>query len=435
MTRTVIRGGTLIDGSGNAPVDHSLIVIEGERIVDILTQEDKVFPKTDNAEIIDASGKTVMPGLIDGHAHMYMDGETSGFFELPIHNNCIDIAMKAIPRLMRTLAMGYTTVRDGGCGYGWFEVSLREAIKRGDIIGPRYSTTGYHLTVTGGHGYFLPPWIGKHAPAEQSGMHCDGPDEWRRAARLNLYNGSDNIKVVASRGFTSQGLRGSAQPDCAQATIEEMRAAIEEAHKMGKKTMAHAVGALAIKNAVLAGVDSIVHGMHPDEEAAQMMADRGVVLEPTNHILRPERYDELIRSGSAVPKTVSREMKSRSLEEFQMIRDKGVVISFGTDVSVSFFPHGDNSKELANYVRYGMTPMEAIVSATSTAATTLGMGKEIGTIEKGKLADILIIDGNPLDNIEVLCDRNKILSVMKSGRIVSTCGTINGDYGSRIWND
>lgn len=418
MGTKVILGGTLIDGNGGEPVEDSALVIIDNIITSVGKSGQINIPKGDDVTLIDAGGKTVMPGMIDGHIHIYMDGETSGFFEFPIHNNSIDMALKAIPRLKRTLEMGFTTIRDGGSGYSWFEVSLRDAINRGEIIGPRFLATGYHLTVTGGHGYFLPHWLGRFAPPEQLGMHCDGPNGWRKGARLNLYNGTDNVKLVASRGFASQALRGSGPPTCAQATVEEMKAAAEEAHKMGKKVMAHANGPQAVKNAVQAGVDTVVHGLQMDEEAADMMVENNVVLEPTNICFHPSRFENKFSTGSDSTEEIPSNRIFRTKEEFQMILEKGVTISFGTDTSVPHIPHGENAHELAICVELGMTPMAAIVSATKTAAYSLGLGDTIGTIESGKFADIIMVDKDPLSDIGVLADKERIKMVIKDGETV-----------------
>jgi imidazolonepropionase-like amidohydrolase len=417
MAMKVFQGGTLIDGTGKPPVQDSLVVTEGKKITFVGKQKEFKIPKGENVQVIEAKDGTVMPGLIDGHLHMGIIGQSREFYSIPIHNNNIDIAMKAIPRLKKMLEMGFTTVRDGGGGFGWFEVSLREALKRGDIIGPRYLATGYHLTVSGGHGYFLPHWLGKYAPPEQNGMHCDGPDEWRKAARLNLYNGTDCIKLVASRGFLSAGLRGDAPPTGAPATIEEMRAAAEEGHKMGKKVFAHANGHQAIMNAVSAGVDSIVHGWYIDEETLEMMVKKNVVLEPTTLCIRLVRDQG---KGEMLDVMVERAAAywEGKQKEFEMILKSGVTISMSSDMGCPYLYHGENARELECMVNLGMSPMQAILTATKVAANTIGLGNEIGTIEKGKNADIIIVDGDPLKNIAILQEPNKVKLVMKDGEII-----------------
>lgn len=413
----VIKGGTLIDGTGKPPLENSLVIVEGSRITLVDREGSFQLPQGESIKVIEAQGKTVMPGLIDGHLHMKGGGESKDYYMIPLRSNTIDRALRAVPKLKRTLEMGFTTVRDGGSGYGWMEVALREAINRGDIAGPRYLTTGYHLTVTGGHGYGLPPWFGKYAPPEQVGMHCDGPDEWRKAARMNIYNGTDNVKLVASRGFTTAGLAGDAGLAAAQASVEEMKAAVEEAHKMGKKCFAHANGPQAIMNAIEAGVDSIVHGFYMDEKCAEMMVKRNVALEATTlciRLLKDLGRGELL--DAAVQKAT--EYWSTKEKEFRMILDTGVTLSFPTDMGCPYLFHGENARELACCVELGMSPMAALVSATKTAAQTIGLGDKIGTVEKGKIADILLVDGNPLKNIEILQKEEKIKMVMKEGKIV-----------------
>jgi imidazolonepropionase-like amidohydrolase len=298
------------------------------------------------------------------------------------------------------------------------EVSLRNAIARGDIIGPRFIATGYHLTVTGGHGYFLPPWLGKFAPPQQIGMHCNGADEWRKAARLNIYNGTDCVKLVASRGFLSSGLTVEAPPTASQATLEELTAATEEGHKMGKKVFSHANGPEAIKKSVEAGVDSIVHGFYIDEESAEMMVDRNVTLEPTALVIgvikdfgQGKMPDVMVEKAKEYWKIKKREI--------EMVLDKGVRISFSSDMGCPFLFHGENARELSLLVELGMSPMDAIVAATKNAADTVGLGEEIGTLEEGKIADIILVDGDPSENIDILHNEDKIKLVMKGGAIVS----------------
>jgi imidazolonepropionase-like amidohydrolase len=299
------------------------------------------------------------------------------------------------------------------------DVALRNAINRGDIMGPRYLATGYHLTVTGGHGYGLPPWFGKYAPPEQVGMFCDGPEEWRKAARLNIYNGTDNVKLVASRGFTTAGQSGDAGLVAAQASVEEMRAAVEEAHKMGKRCSAHANGPRAIINAIEAGVDSIVHGFYLDEKCVEMLVKKNVVLEATTvciKLLKDLGQGEML--DEAVLKAA--EYWERKEKEFRMILEAGVTVSFSTDMGCPYLFHGENARELGCLVELGMSPMAAIVSATQTAARTVGLGEKIGTIEAGKLADIIIVEGDPLKNIEILRKAENIKMVMRDGKTVIT---------------
>lgn len=412
METIVIRGGRLIDGTGRPPVEGLVVVIEGSRIRSICKESSMVFPRGEEVKVIDAEGRTIMPGLIDSHVHIYTDGESKEFYSLPIHNNHLTLALKSVPRLRRTLEMGITTLRDGGSGWNWLEVALRDAINRGDILGPRYFATGYHLSVTGGHGFFLPPWLANiPVHPEQSTIHCDGPDAWRRAARLNIYYGVDNIKLVASRDIISTGIATAPQ-----ATLEELKAAAEEAHKMGKKVIVHAQGREAIINAILAGADSIVHGFFIDEECADMMVKRGVYLEGTNLYMKM-----IIEKGPGDLPDWMIEKAKKCWEDrkrnFKMLLEKGVKISLGSDAGVPYIRQGDNMREMAVLVELGMSPMDAIVAATRTAAEAIGILDVVGTIEEGKVADIILVNGDPLETISILSEEDKIAMVMKEGRI------------------
>ncbi|QPM67438.1 metal-dependent hydrolase family protein [Atribacter laminatus] len=412
MQKKVIQGGVLLDGTGNPPVKDAVVVIEGNKITKIGKKGEVKLAQEKNVDIIEAKGKTIMPGMIDSHVHIYTDGETSGFTSLPINYNELALAMRSIPRLKKILEMGITSLRDGGSGWGWLEVALRDAINRGDIVGPRFVTSGYHLTVTGGHGHFLPPWLASHK--EQCGMHCDGPDEWRKAARLNIYNGTDNVKVVASRDIISPGIATASQP-----TLEELTAAIEEAHKMGKGAIAHAQGPDAIQKAIKAGANSIVHGFFLDEKSADMMVENNVFLESTNlYVKRVMNMGKGELPDWMVEKAI--ETWEDKKKNFKMYLDKGIKISFGSDCGVPFLKQGDNALELVMFVELGMSPMAAIVAATKTAAEAIGYGDKVGTIEEGKFADIIMVDGNPLDDISILSEVEKIKMVMKDGNVVIT---------------
>lgn len=414
MKMQIIKGGKLIDGTGGSPVEKSVVVVDGSKIG--FVGKDGEFPmlNRDDIEIINAEGKTIMPGLIDTHVHIYRNGGSREFRSLPIYNNDLTLAMKSIPLLKRTLEMGITTLRDGGSGWNWLEVALRDAIDRGDIVGPRFFTSGYHLTVTGGHGYFMPPWLPNIK--EQSSVQCDGPEEWRKAARLQIFNGVDNVKLVASRGFLST-IRAGDVPTAAQASLEELKAAVDEAHKMGKKSSAHANGHQPIITAIEAGVDSIVHGFGMDEECAEMMVKKNVFLEATTLTIR--RLMEF-GSGEMPDAMVERATEYWKIKEkeFRMILKKGVKISFASDMGMPYLYHGENARELNSLVELGMTPMAAIVSATNTAAQVIGIDDQVGTIEVGKIADIILIDGDPLKNMEILQAEDKIKMVMKEGKII-----------------
>lgn len=415
MSTKVIISGTLIDGTGKPPLKDAAIIIEGKKIASVGKKSQVAIPKGDDVETIEADGRIVMPGLVDSHVHIYTDGETGEFTSMPINNNHLALAMKSVPRLKRTLEMGITSLRDGGSGWGWLEVALRDAINRGDIVGPRYFATGYHLSVTGGHGYFLPPWLANiPVHPEQSTIHCDGPDAWRRAARLNIYNGTDNIKVVASRDIISTGIATAPQ-----ATLEELTAAIEEAHKMGKKAIAHAQGPTAIKNAIKAGANSIVHGFFMDEECAEMMVKNNVFLESTNLYVRMIKDKGKGELPDWMVDKANETWEDRK-KNFKMYLDKGVKISFGSDAGVPFIRQGDNAGELRMFVELGMSTMDAIVAATKTAAEAIGIDDKVGTIEEGKIADIILIDGDPLQDIGVLGIEEKIKMVMKEGEIIIT---------------
>lgn len=407
-------GGTLIDGSGKEPLKNSVILVENCKIKKVGQEGDVRIPK--NSEIIDIYKMTIMPGLIDTHIHICMDGEPKGLIERTVTQNCMFALVKGVSYLSRTLRRGVTTAQDGGSGFNWMEVALRDGINSGFIEGPRYGTAGYHITVTGGHGYFFPPWLGSKYGGdiiEQAAIHADGPEEWRKAVRLNLWYGVDMIKLVVSRDVISPGI-----PTIAQASLEEVKAAVTEAHRNRRKVMAHAIGVEAIKTALDAGVDIIVHGYFLDEEMIEMMVEKKVFLEPTN------RYIKLLverGEGEQPDYTIegAKELWKDRVNNFKKYVDKGVKIVLGSDAGgVPYFKHGENAKELEVMVELGMNPMQAIVSATKLAAECLGLQDCLGTIEPEKIADIIVVDGNPLEDIRILSNEEKIKLVMKEGNIV-----------------
>jgi len=327
-----------------------------------------------------------MPGMIDCHVHLRSDGLADTRAQTSADS--VGVAtLRSARNAQRTLECGVTTVRDCGSQYG-VDFALRQAARQGLCKTPRLFLCGCMICMTGGHGW-------------ASGIEADGPDEVRRAARRLLKEGADHIKLVASGGILSPGTEIGA----AQLTTEEMKAAVDEAHAAGKTACAHAHGTAAIKNAIRAGVDSIEHGYLIDDEGIQMMVDRGTYLVATSTAVR-----NVVRHGieAGIPADVVRKAQSaidRHISGFRRAHRAGVPMAMGTDSGVPFTRHGNNLDELLYFVEMGMTPMEAICTATRQGARLLRMDDRIGSLEAGKLADYVIVDGNPLEDIATLKDR------------------------------
>lgn len=400
--RTIIHCGNLIDGKANTVQGQMTIVIEGNKIVSV----DKGFttPK-ENDKLIDLSSKTVMPGLIDLHVHL--EGETSKDQALQrFTSNKADVAFRSTVFAKRTLLAGFTTVRDlGGSGVN---ISLRNAINQGLVVGPRIITAGKSIATTGGHadptnGY-REDLMGDPGPKE--GV-INSPEEARQAVRQRYKDGADMIKITATGGVLSIAKDGSGP----QFTDEELKAIIETAKDYGMHTAAHAHGTEGMKRAVLAGITTIEHGTKMTDEVMELMKQKGTYYVPTisagkfvaEKAKEPGYYHPLV-----VPKAL--EIGPQIQMTFGKAYKKGVKIAFGTDAGV--YPHGENGKEFGYMVEAGMPPMEAIKSATIVAATVLGMQDKVGTLEAGKLADIIAVDENPLANIKTM---EKVSFVMKDG--------------------
>lgn len=400
--RTVIHCGNLIDGKTNDVVPQMTIIVEGNKIVSV----EKGFIKAGETDkFIDLSKKTVMPGLIDLHVHM--EGETNKDQALQRFTlNKADIAFRSTVYAKKTLMAGFTTVRDlGGSGVN---ISLRNAINQGLVTGPRIFTTGKSIATTGGHG---DPTNGYREdlmgdPGAKEGV-INSPEEARQAVRQRYKDGADMIKITATGGVLSIAKDGSGP----QFTDEELKAIIETAKDYGMHTAAHAHGAEGMKRAVLAGITTIEHGTKMTEEVMDLMKQKGTYYVPTisagkfvaEKAKEPGYYHPLV-----VPKAL--EIGPQIQQTFGKAYKRGVKIAFGTDAGV--FPHGENGKEFGYMVEAGMPAMETIKAATVVAAGILGMSDKIGTIEKGKLADIVAVDENPLTNIHTM---EKVNFVMKDG--------------------
>jgi imidazolonepropionase-like amidohydrolase len=355
--------------------------------------------------VYDAGGRCALPGFIDAHLHIAYTGAPDLSYimkDLPSF-----FAIRATVHARHLLQAGITTVRDAG-STAYTCIALRRAIDVGLVPGPRIRAAGYGLKMTGGHGdSFTSPIV----EVQQLGL-CNSPDECRKVARMNLKMGADHIKIIsASGGVMSEGT----EPGAPQFSVEEMRAAVDEAHKAGKPAMAHTHGTQAVKNAILAGVDSVEHGSYLDDEAIEMLIGRGVFLVPT--LLAPHRIVEHGEGGGIPAYAVrkARQVRENHRASFRRAVQAGVKIAMGTDAGTPYNVHGENLHELPLMVEAGMTPMQAIVASTRMGAELLQMADKVGTLEPGKLADLVVVDGDPSADIGLLPDTKRIVCVMKDG--------------------
>jgi imidazolonepropionase-like amidohydrolase len=400
--RTVIHCGTLIDGKNKQTVSQVTIVVEGNKIISV----DKGFAKPGpNDVFIDLSKKTVMPGLIDMHVHIESETSQDALVKRFTQNEA-DVAFQSTIYARKNLMAGFTTVRD--CGGSGVNISLRNAVNAGTIVGPRIFTAGKGIATTGGHG---DPTNGNRKdlmgdPGPKEGV-INGPEDAYQAVRQRYKDGADFIKITATGGVLSVAKDGSGP----QFTQEEVNAIVTAAKDYGFHTAAHAHGPEGMKRAVLAGITTIEHGTLMSDEVMELMKQKGTYHVPTiiagrsaaEYAKIPGYYHPLV-----VPKAI--EIGSRIQENFGKAYKKGVKIAFGTDAGV--FPHGENAREFGYMVEGGMPAIEALLSAMQINANILGMGDKIGSVEAGKLADIVAVDENPIDNIKTM---EKVTFVMKDG--------------------
>ncbi len=402
--QTIIHAGTLIDGISDEPRSQVSILISGNEITGI---ENGFVSGTADTKIIDLSEKTVLPGLIDLHVHLESETDPKKYMEQFTFDEA-DFAFRSTDYAKRTLMAGFTTVRElGGSGVN---NSLRDAINQGYVDGPRVISVGKSIATTGGHADPTNGWkqdlMGN--PGPRQGV-INGVAEARQAVRQRYKNGADHIKITATGGVLSVAKSG----DAPQFFMDEVNAIVETASQYGMHVAAHAHGAEGMKRAVEAGVLTIEHGTHMTEEVMDLMIEKGTYYIPTisagKWVAEKAKvdgyYPELV-----VPKAL--EIGPKIQSTFEKAYKRGVKIAFGTDAGV--FPHGLNGKEFGYMTEVGMPAMEAIQSATTVAATVLGLQDQIGSIEAGKMADIVATDANPLEDISTF---ETVSFVMKDGKV------------------
>ncbi|MDH7477805.1 MAG: amidohydrolase family protein [Candidatus Bathyarchaeota archaeon] len=398
-----IKAKLLIDGTGKAPINNPIIVVKGDKISEVGKEGE--IGIVEDAKIVDLGDLTLLPGLTDAHVHLMGDRSYSPAEDIIVPHDLKVI--RAVEDCQKLVKAGFTMVRDVGSSIA---LSLKRAINEGTIIGPRIFAAGRTISQTGGHSdlHYLP----REEVIKMGVLLADGPDDCRRAAREALRDGADLIKIMSTGGVGSE----KDDPHHPQFTVEEVKAITEEAHRTGRKVASHAQGAEGVKIAITGGVDSIEHGYFLDEEAVQMMLEHKVFFVPTLCLV--EVYKKSLEKPLDMPPWRLRKQQEcidAMPKSFMMAYKAEVKIAAGTDF---FGPpmraHGDNAAEPITMVKYGMAPMDAIVAATKNAAECIGIEKSVGTVEKGKLADIIAVQGNPLTDIEVL---KKVEFVMKEGVI------------------
>ncbi|MBZ5663548.1 MAG: amidohydrolase family protein [Acidobacteriia bacterium] len=396
---TAIKAGRLIDTEAGTVLNNQIILVKDGRIDAV--GANLSIPA--GASVLDLSGMTVLPGLIDCHTHL-TDSYTDSDPLSELRKTAAIDAFASIPNAKTVLLAGFTTVRDVGTYRALVDVALRDAINRGDVVGPRMYVAGAYITITGGAGAITGFDPGLSLPWDLHFGEVNSPWEVRQRIRALANQQVDLIKVLA----TGAVLTHNSNVKSTEFTPEELSAAVDEAQHFGLRVAAHAHSAEGIKNAVRAGVASIEHGSLADDEARQMMKAHGTYLVPTLEV------DDCILDAHEPPDFIEHAqlVAKEQRENFRKAVAAGVKIAFGTDISVC--PFGTNGREFGLMVQGGMTPMHAIQAATVNAADLIGVSSKIGSFKPGKYADIVAVKGDPLQDIRVL---EKVNFVMKEGRI------------------
>lgn len=407
MSYSLIYNGTLIDGNGGESIPNAAILIKNNQIIEVGT-EDSISIPSNEIKRINVHGMFILPGFIDTHVHIMANGFK---LEDTMYNSLSFYFYRGVDNLRQTINAGVTTIRDAGLA----DAGVKRAVDEGLIIGPRILISVMPLSISGGHFDF---WLnsGFNMKLSYPGLPesiCDGEDEVRKRVREILRAGADFIKVMVTGGVMSI----SDGPEHTQFTIEELKVMVEE----GKfhddvKVMAHGHGTEGIKNALKAGVYSIEHGTYLDDETIQMMVDQGTYLIPTCVVIKHNK--KFAESGDLPEYSIKQAIEIVDVHEESIRKayNASVKIVMGTDCGV--VPHGLNLEELGYLCDIGMSPQEAIMAGTKNAAKCLGIEDKIGTIESGKIADIIISKKDPIANIKSLGNPDNVMLVMKEGKIV-----------------
>jgi imidazolonepropionase-like amidohydrolase len=406
---TAVRAGRLIDPDSGTVLANQIILVQGNKIQAV--GRGLAIPA--GAQIIDLSGKTVLPGLIDCHTHV-ADGQGDGDPFNVLRKTASQIALESVPNARATLLSGFTTVRDVGTYRALNDIALRDAIARGDVMGPRMYVAGAYITITGGAGAMTGQAPDIQLPWDLHYGEANSPWEVRQKVRLLAHNGVDLIKMLSTGAVLTHG----SNPASVEFTPEELQAGVDEAKHFVLRVAVHAHAAEGIKNAILAGAASVEHAEMLDDEIIALAKQHGTYLVM-------DIYDEeCIQAGAKTGQTPAdflqhdADLGRIQRENFGKAVKAGVKMAFGTDLGVC--PYGTSGKQFAFMVKYGMTPMQAIQAATTNAADLLGHSNEIGSIKPGKFADLIAVGGDPLKDISVL---ENVEFVMKDGKVYKQAGT------------